>query len=45
MINLAVATGLAPTKGMGLPFISYGNSALIASCMMIGIITLLAREA
>jgi cell division protein FtsW len=45
MINLAVATGLAPTKGIGLPFISYGNSALIAACMMIGIITLLAREA
>lgn len=45
IINMAVATGLAPTKGMGLPFISYGNSALIASCMMIGIITLFAREA
>ncbi len=45
IINLAVATGLAPTKGMGLPFISYGNSALIASSIMIGIITLLARDA
>jgi cell division protein FtsW len=44
IINMAVATGLAPTKGMGLPFMSYGNSALIASCMMIGIITLFARK-
>lgn len=45
IINMAVATGLAPTKGMGLPFISYGNTALICTCMMIGIITLFAREA
>jgi cell division protein FtsW len=37
-INLAVATGIAPTKGIGLPFVSYGNTALIANMMMIGII-------
>ena len=30
VINLTVATGLAPTKGIGLPFVSYGNTALIA---------------
>ena len=45
IINLAVVTGIAPTKGMGLPFISYGNTALVAMCIMVGIITLLAREA
>jgi cell division protein FtsW len=38
MINLAVATGLVPTKGIGLPFVSYGNSALICSLAMLGII-------
>ena len=38
IINLGVATGLAPTKGIGLPFVSYGNSALISSLCMIGII-------
>lgn len=37
LINLAVATGIAPTKGIGLPFVSYGNTALIANLIMIGI--------
>lgn len=37
-INLAVATGLAPTKGIGLPFVSYGISALLCSLCMVGII-------
>lgn len=38
LINIAVATGLAPTKGIGLPFISYGNTALVCNIAMIGII-------
>lgn len=38
VINLFVATGLAPTKGIGLPFISYGNTALVCNIMMIGFI-------
>ena len=38
VINLLVTTGLAPTKGIGLPFISYGSSALICNILMIGII-------
>lgn len=38
VINLAVATGLAPTKGIGLPFISYGNTALICNIAMLGLI-------
>lgn len=44
IINIAVATGLIPTKGIGLPFISYGKSALIAHLIMIGIIIKFARE-
>lgn len=37
-INILVTTGLLPTKGLGLPFISYGNSALISNLCMIGLI-------
>ncbi len=39
IINLAVTTGLAPTKGVGLPFISYGNTALVTNLFMVGLIT------
>jgi cell division protein FtsW len=38
VINLAVATGLAPTKGIGMPFVSYGNTALICNMAMLGLI-------
>jgi cell division protein FtsW len=38
LINIAVATGLAPTKGIGLPFISYGNTNLVCTLFMIGFI-------
>lgn len=44
MINIAVCTGLVPTKGIGLPFISYGNSGLVCNMMMIGTIVSLVRE-
>ncbi len=38
IINLMVSTGLAPTKGIGLPFISYGNTALVCNLFMIGVV-------
>jgi len=44
VINLAVATGLAPTKGIGLPFISYGNTALVCNLCMIGLIMNMVRN-
>jgi len=37
-INICVATGLLPTKGIGLPFVSYGNTALVANLLMVGLI-------
>ena len=38
VMNMAVATGLAPTKGVGMPFVSYGNTSLVCYLFMIGVI-------
>lgn len=37
-VNFAVATGVAPTKGLALPFISYGGSSLIITMFAAGIL-------
>jgi cell division protein FtsW len=44
IINIMVTIGMLPTKGLGLPFISYGGSSLIASLCMIGIINNFTRS-
>jgi cell division protein FtsW len=44
LINMSVVLGLMPTKGLPLPFISYGGSALMANCLAIGIVMNIARS-
>ena len=44
MINIAMTTGLIPTAGLPLPFISYGGSSLVASLAAIGILTNISFE-
>ena len=43
IINLSVVTGLMPTKGMSLPFISAGGSNLLLMGLLVGIIINSAR--
>jgi cell division protein FtsW len=43
--NLAVAMGLLPTKGLVLPFISYGGSSLLVCAGAMGIVLSVSRHA
>ncbi len=38
LINMCVVTGMLPTKGMSLPFISYGGSNLVVMFSFVGLI-------
>ncbi len=44
LISMAVNTGLAPSKGMTLPFISYGGSSMIALSIGMGLLLAFTRR-
>ena len=44
-VNIAVTTGLMPTKGLPLPFISWGGSALIVFMTLMGIVVSIGLQA
>lgn len=44
LVNSAVVTGLLPTKGLTLPFVSYGGSSLVVSMVGVGILLNISRD-
>ena len=45
VINFAVVTGMVPTKGLPLPFISYGGSSMTINMMAVGLLLNVSRSA
>jgi cell division protein FtsW len=45
MINMGVNMGILPTKGLTLPFVSYGGSSLLVCCLAAGILLRIERDA
>ncbi len=44
LINISVAVALLPTKGIPLPFISYGGSSLVVSMTLCGVLLNLSQH-
>ncbi len=38
LVNISITVGLLPVTGLPLPFLSYGGSSMLASCMMMGLL-------
>jgi cell division protein FtsW len=45
LVNLGVVTGLLPTKGLPLPFISFGGSALVVTMLATGVLLNISQQA
>jgi cell division protein FtsW len=44
LVNMAVAMSMLPTKGLTLPFVSYGGSSLLVSAAAMGILLNISRR-
>jgi cell division protein FtsW len=44
-VNISVVLGLAPTKGIPLPFVSYGGSSLLINLIGMGILLNVSQHA
>src|SRR5271156_251840 len=44
-INISVVLGLIPTKGIPLPFVSYGGSSLFVTLMCVGVLLNITKQA
>jgi cell division protein FtsW len=44
VVNMAVVTGLLPTKGIALPLVSYGGSSLVITLAALGVLLSISRE-
>jgi cell division protein FtsW len=45
LVNLGVVTGLLPTKGLPLPFLSFGGSALLMTMLATGVLLNISQDA
>ena len=45
LINFGVVLGMMPTKGIPLPFISYGGSSLLVMLLATGVLLNISRQA
>ncbi|MFK7974932.1 MAG: putative lipid II flippase FtsW [Halioglobus sp.] len=43
-VNMGVSSGLLPTKGLTLPFVSYGGTSLIVCCAMLALVLRIDHE-
>ena len=45
LVNMSVVLGLLPTKGIPLPFVSYGGSSLLVNLVAVGILLNISQQA
>ena len=44
IVNMCSTLQIIPAKGMTLPFISYGGSSMLASCLAMGMLLAVTRK-